>query len=171
MEQNGDGYSAKTTWQTEVLRRRMQANPLTVGLTGLFFIAFGVALVLSTVGLLSYVALTAQARRVEFSVLQALGMAPRRLLVSLALEQLLVLGTGALVGAVLGALLGRQILPFLSVTEAGRVIVPPFVVETGVDLLLSYALIILAIFALLLLSSLWLLRRLPLARTLRLGDE
>ena len=70
-----------------------------------------------------------------------------------------------------GALLGNQILPFLSVTEGGQVIVPPFVVETGVELLIGYALVMLAVFVILLLSSLWLLRRLPLARTLRLGDE
>ena len=164
-------FAVQNEWLKTEVEHQMQTNPLTVGLTGLFFIAFGVALLLSTFSLLSYVAITAQSRRVEFSVLQSMGTSPRHLLASLALEQLLVLGTGALVGGVLGALLGNQILPFLSVTEGGQVIVPPFVVETGVELLAGYALVMLAVFAILLLSSLWLLRRLPLARTLRLGDE
>lgn len=171
LEKQNDGLAVQNSWEAVELERRMQANPLTIGLTGLFFIAFGVALVLTAVSLLSYVALTARARRVEFSVLQSLGLTPRRLLVSLGLEQGMVMVAGVLAGAGLGALLGRQILPFLSVTEAGKAIVPPFIVETGVDLLLQYGMVLLAVFTLLMLSSLWLLRQLPLARTLRLGDE
>jgi hypothetical protein len=167
----GDGYAVKDVLQARDLQRQMQNNPLTIGLTGLFFIAFAVALILSAVSLLSYVSLTAQARRVEFSILQSLGHSAQRLLLSLALEQSLVLGTAAGLGAVLGAMLSGQILPFLSVTEGGQLIVPPFRIMTGTDLLARYALIMLAVFAVLLLASLWLLRSLPLARTLRLGDE
>ena len=54
-------------------------DPLSLGLIGLLYISFLVVLILSVISLLTYAALTAQARRNEFGVLQAMGLSSSRL--------------------------------------------------------------------------------------------
>ncbi len=149
----------------------LQTDPLAIGLMGLLFLAFGVALLLSVVGLVTYSALTAQARRAEFGVLRALGLSALQVVGALALEQIVVMGIGALVGAILGSMLSKQVVPALAIGQAGERIVPPFVVQTETHALIQYGLIMAVVFAIVLVSTLALLRQLSLARTLRLGEE
>lgn len=164
-------YAVSNVWNADALHRKLASDPLTVGLTGLLWLAFGTALSLSVLSVLSYALLTAQRRKVEFGLLRALGLAPRHLLAALGLEQALVLGPGLAAGAFLGAELSRLILPFLAVTERGQRIVPPFRVETELPALGAFGLALLLILAGLLAVTLMLLRRLTVAATLRLGEE
>ena len=81
---------------------KLRTNPLGLGLLGLMYLAFIMALVLSVVGLLTYAGLTAQSRRTEFGVLRALGLSSLRVVGGLALEQAFVMGIGVVLGALLG---------------------------------------------------------------------
>lgn len=150
---------------------RLRTDPLSLGLLGLMYLAFIIALALSVVGLLTYAGLTAQARRAEFGVLRALGLSSRRVVGSLALEQLFVMGIGALLGGVLGGVLAAQVVPTLALGAAGEGITPPFVMRVETRRLVEYALLMIGVLALVLSTSLLLIRQLSLARTLRLGDE
>jgi len=151
--------------------RTLQTNPLSLGLMGLMFLAFAIALALSIVGLMTYAALTAQSRRAEFGVLRALGLSSGQLVASLAIEQLLVMAVGAVLGALLGGVLSSQVVPTLAIGATGEAITPPFVVQVEWAALAQYGLIMLAVLGLVLLASLLLVRRLSLAQTLRLGEE
>ena len=155
----------------EGVMRTLRTNPLSLGLMGLLFLAFVVALALSVVGLLTYAALTAQGRRAQFGVLRALGLSAMRLVLSLALEQIIVIVTGAVLGVALGVVLSSQVVPTLAIGATGEAITPPFVVQVEVAALLQYGIIMLAVLAAVLLTSLLLVRRLSLAQTLRLGEE
>jgi hypothetical protein len=150
---------------------RLQSEPLSLGLTGLLFLAFGVALLLSVAGLISYSTLTAQSRQTEFSVLRALGLPAWRVVFMITLEQLFVIGVGTVLGAGLGFLLSDQVVPALAVGTRGEKIVPPFIVQVEAAALLQYAGILAAIFLLVMAALLILLRRLSVTRTLRLGEE
>jgi len=150
---------------------QLQTDSLALGLIGLLFIAFAVALLLSLVSLLTYIALTAQGRRGEFAVLRALGLPSARLVASIALEQALVFVTAIGLGAVLGLLLSNQVLPTMATTTTGAAITPPFLVQVEVSALSQYGLILLLVLALVLFASVLLIRRLSLAQTLRYGDE
>jgi hypothetical protein len=149
----------------------LRTDPLSLGLLGLMFLAFIVALALSIVGLLTYAALTAEARRVEFGVLRALGLPSLRLVWQLALEQGFVIGLGALLGGTLGAVLSSQVVPRLAQDASSKAITPPFVVQVESAALLQYAGVVVAVLGLVLLISLVLVSRLSLSQTLRLGDE
>ncbi|MFN8528821.1 MAG: FtsX-like permease family protein [Anaerolineae bacterium] len=151
--------------------RTLQTDPLALGLIGLLFIAFIVALTLSIVSLLTYTALTAQARRGEFAVLRALGMSSGRLMVSIAGEQLFVFVTAVGLGAVLGLLLSHQVLPSLAISTNGNAITPPFLVQIESSALLGYGVILMLVLALVLAGSMVLVRRLSLSQALRYGEE
>ena len=151
--------------------RKLRTDPLALGLLGLMYLAFVVALTLSVVGLLTYAALTTQARRTEFGVLRALGLSALRVVQGLALEQLFVMGVGVALGALLGGVLAWQVVPTLALGAAGEGVTPPFVMRVGAHRLLQYAALMGGVLGLVLASSLVLVRQLSIARTLRLGDE
>ena len=150
---------------------RLRTNPLGLGLLGLMYLAFIMALALSVVGLVTYAGLTAQARRTEFGVLRALGLSSLRVVGGLALEQLFVMTIGVILGALLGAVLANQVVPTLALGATGERVIPPFVMRVEVSRLLEYGVLMLVVLLLVLSSSLLLVRQLSLARTLRLGEE
>lgn len=149
----------------------LQTDPLSRGLLGLMFLAFIVAMALSIVGLLTYAALTAAARRTEFGVLRALGLSPLRVIVQLAVEQVFVIGLGVVLGAALGMVLSSQVVPRLAQDASGTQITPPFIVQIETTALLQYGAIIGLVIVLVIAISLVLVRQLSLTRTLRLGED
>lgn len=152
-------------------RQTLQTDPLARGLLGLMFTQFIVALALSIVGLLTYTALTAAARRAEFGVLRALGLPAGRVIGQLAFEQGFVIGLGAILGAILGAVLSAQVVPRLAQDASGAQITPPFIVQTETAALLQYGVLIGVVLIAVLIVSALLVRRLSLAQTLRLGED
>ncbi|MBN1680277.1 MAG: ABC transporter permease [Anaerolineae bacterium] len=168
-ESEGVVILSKTTLADEL--GKLRTNPLGLGLLGLMYLAFIMALALSVVGLLTYAGLTAQSRRTEFGVLRALGLSSLRVVGGLALEQLFVMAIGVSLGAVLGWLLSSQVVPTLALGATGESVIPPFVMRVEVQRLLEYGAMMVAMLGLVLASSLLLVRQLSLARTLRLGEE
>lgn len=149
----------------------LQTDPLSLGLLGLMILAFIIAMALSIVGLLTYAALTAAARRNEFGVLRALGLSSVRLIGQLAVEQGFVIFLGVLLGGVLGAVLSSQVVPRLALDTASRTVTPPFIVQVEASALAQYGLLIAGVLLIVLVFSLALVRGLSLSQTLRLGDE
>ncbi|NDJ78341.1 MAG: ABC transporter permease [Chloroflexi bacterium] len=150
---------------------KLQTDPLGLGLLGLMYLAFIMALTLSVVGLLSYAGLTAQTRRTEFGILRALGLSSLRVVGGLALEQFFVMFIGIVLGALLGAVLADQVVPTLALGAAGEDVIPPFVIRVETRRLIEYGLMMAGVLLLVLSSSLLLVRQLSLSRTLRLGEE
>jgi hypothetical protein len=150
---------------------KLRTDPLGLGLLGLMYLAFVMALALSVVGLLTYSGLTAQARRTEFGVLRALGLSSLRVVAGLALEQAFVMGVGVTLGGLLGGVLAAQVVPTLAIGATGEGVIPPFVMRVEISRLIEYALLMVVVLGLVLSSSLLLVRQLSLARTLRLGEE
>ena len=155
----------------EQVRDDLDADMLQSGLIGLLYLAFAVALTLSVISLVSYMALTARQRRADFGVLQAMGLSARRLVASIVLEQVVVMATGILLGALLGSVMSDRVLPTLAFGTSGETITPPFVIRVEVGALLQYGAFLLAVLALTFAASLILVRRLSLIELLRFGEE
>ena len=146
-------------------------DPLSLGLIGLLYLSFLVVLILSVISLLTYATLTAQARRSEFGVLQAMGLSSSRLTYSLALEQVIVVGISMILGAILGAVLSSQVLPALANSTSTQIIAPPFLVQIQITSIIQYGASIVGMLTIVLVTSLILVRRLSLSQALRLGEE
>jgi hypothetical protein len=149
----------------------LEASALMSGLIGLLYLAFGVALVLTAISLLTYTGLTALQRRTEFGALRALGLSADRLVTSMALEQVIVIVIGVLLGAALGAVMSAQVLPTLAFGATGEPVTPPFVIRVEVAALIQYGLLLVAALGVTFGASLVLVRRLSLSNLLRFGEE
>ena len=149
----------------------LETDPLALGLLGLMFLAFLIALVLSVVGLLTHASLTAQARRSEFGVLRALGLASSGVVRSLIMEQLFVVIIAGILGSVLGAVLSEFVVPTLALGATGEGVVPPFVTEIEWTAIANFWGIMLVVMFAVFAFAFFLVRQLSLSRTLRLGEE
>jgi ABC-type lipoprotein release transport system permease subunit len=146
-------------------------NILLAGLSGLLYLAFCISLTLTVISLLTYTALTALQRRVQYGVLRALGLSKERLVVSIALEQVILLVTGTLLGAILGAAMSAYVLPTLAFGATGDEITPPFMIQMETSALAQYGVLILTVLGVTFGVSLALIRRLSLIDLLRFGEE
>jgi hypothetical protein len=149
----------------------LETDPLTLGLLGLMFLAFLIGLTLSIVGLLTYAALTAQARRNEFGVLRALGLPSSRVVGSLIFEQIFVVVIAGILGSILGYILSTSVVPTLALGATGEGVVPPFITEIEWPAIGRFWLVMLAVLSFVFAFSFLVVRQLSLSRTLRLGEE
>ena len=109
----------------------IESNPLIAASgTGILTISFVAVLGLVAAALLVSLWMALQRRRVEFAVLGAIGLTRRQILRVLALEYAIVGAVGVVAGIVVGQIVGRRMLSFLDVTEAGLPVEPGFVLET-----------------------------------------
>jgi hypothetical protein len=171
--QGGDNSGVVNVREVTYAREvdRLETDPLALGLLGLMFLAFVIALLLSIVGLLTYAALTAQARRNEFGVLRALGLSSGRVVWSLILEQLFVVFIAGWLGSSIGNRLSVEVVPTLALGTTGEGVVPPFITEVEWAAIGNFWLVMGLVLVAVFVFSFLLVRQLSLSRTLRLGDE
>jgi hypothetical protein len=105
------------------------SRPIQVGLVSILLIGTGAGVVLTLAGVTGYVLVAVRRRFREMGVLRALGLRRRGVAASFALEQLVVLGLGAVIGVAAGLGLMRLMIPFLQLGEQGRLMIPPAVME------------------------------------------
>jgi hypothetical protein len=88
----------------------------------------------------------------------------------IAFEQVFLILAGLGAGTVLGLQIGAQMLPFLELTERGARVLPPFIITTQWQAVLpAYALLTL-FFAGAILATGVVISRLPIGRSLRIGE-
>ena len=110
-------------------------------------------------------------RRPEFVLLRAVGTPSRQLSRSLAVEQSLLLGTGVVLGALLGAGVAGLLVPRLILDAGGRAPAPPVLVTLPWADLAALAGVVLAAVTLFVLLVARSLGRAAIAATLRFGDR
>ncbi len=109
----------------------IERNPLlTAGGAGILLVSFVGVLVLIGAAFLVSLWTAVERRRTEFAVLRAMGLSRGQLLRLLTFEYALVSIIGVVVGAYLGLVVGRRMLSFLDVTEAGQRVEPGFILQT-----------------------------------------
>jgi hypothetical protein len=113
-------------------------RPIQVGLVAILFIGTGAGVVLALAGVTGYVLVAVRRRYKEMGVLRALGLRRRAVAGTFALEQLVVLGVGAVVGVGAGIGLMRLMIPFLQLGEGAVEIVPAATMEVAAGRLALY---------------------------------
>ncbi len=113
-------------WDAQAIRQLIRADPMALGLRSVTFLGYVLTSVLSLVGFATTFFLSVRQRAHSFGILRAMGMSPRQLYISLAVEQGLMIFTGLALGALLGSVLNSYVLPGLPVT-LGDQYIPPFI--------------------------------------------
>ena len=124
-------------------------RPIQVGLVSILLVGTGAGVLLALAGVTGYVLVAVRRRHREMGVLRALGFPRRGVAGTFAVEQLVVLGLGAVIGVGAGIGLMRLMVPFLQLGEEGTELVPAATMQIPVARLGVY----LAVVALLLVVS------------------
>jgi hypothetical protein len=153
------------------LRRELQTDPLGLAVVGALAIGFVAAAAFAAVGFAVNAAVSARERLGELALLRALGAAPGQLFGLLAVEQAFLVGLGCLAGVALGVLIARLVVPLVLLTAQATRAVPPVVVDVPWPAVLGLAAALALVLALVVLVLGAGVRRLAVARTLRLGED
>ncbi|BCX05147.1 MAG: hypothetical protein KatS3mg053_3085 [Candidatus Roseilinea sp.] len=120
--------------------RAAQAKPERRGVFGLLSAGFIAASLLTVVGFVLSAVITFRGRRIQLGMLRTIGLSAGQMAVFVALEQILLIGLGALAGSALGVIVSRLFIPFMQIGGAMATSVPPFIVRIAwQDLMLIYA--------------------------------
>jgi hypothetical protein len=114
------------------------SRPIQVGLVSILFIGTGAGVVLAIAGVTGYVVEAVRRRHREMGVLRALGFRRSGVAGTFALEQVVVLGLGALIGIGAGIGLMRLMIPFLQLGEEGVDLIPPALLHVPMGRLAIY---------------------------------
>ena len=132
------------------------SRPVQVGLVAVLFVGAAVSVALALAGVMGYVLLAVARRAREMGVLRALGFPRRGVALTFTIEQVAVLGLGAVIGTFGGIALMWAMLPFLQLGETGTDIEPPILISVNWAVLLAYIGIV---SVLLVFSVVWATRR------------
>lgn len=150
---------------------RATTDPIALGTMGALAIAFATAAVLAVVSFTISAAVAARERITEFALLRALGLTRRQLATWLAAEQGVLVATGLALGVLVGWILSIAVVPLVSVTAEGDLIVPAVRVSIPWRDVLTLQLILLATLAVVIAAVTVALRRLGLGSHLRMGED
>lgn len=140
------------------------------GWRALLFIAFAAVLLLSCLGFLVHAYSSFRSRQVQFALMRTVGLSSGQLTMTMWLEQTVIIAVGLALGTWMGSRLGATVMPFLGHNDFGGKVVPPFImVIDWTALLITYA-VMLAVFAVITLGLILLIRRLSISRILRIGE-
>lgn len=151
------------------LAGQLRDDPFGAGPEAAFTAASGVAAALAAVGFAVSAAGSLRERGGEFAVLRALGAPRRRVARAVALEQSVLVALALLVGALLGTVLTRAVVPLIVLTDEATRPVPTVLVQ--LPLTRVAALLAAVALAPLLVTAALALRRADPARALREGVE
>lgn len=163
------GYLVINGEDTRVAIREAQVQPERRGLFGLLSAGFIAASLLTMVGFVLSAVITFRSRRIQLGMLRTVGLSAWQMGFFIALEQVLLIGLGALAGSLLGVVVSQMFIPFMQVGGSLANTIPPFIVRIAWrDLLLIYASLAVALLvalAIMLVS----LRRLKAFEAIKLG--
>jgi hypothetical protein len=123
------GEEPDEMWTIRGVAASFSSRPVQVGLVAILFVGAAVAVVLALAGVTGYVLLAVSRRAKEMGVLRALGFGRRGVATTFAVEQLVVVGLGAVIGVLGGIGLVVVMLPFLQLGETAEEIVPSILIE------------------------------------------
>ncbi len=149
-----EGFGLRRVVDQEATLASVRSNPLIAASgTGILSISFVATMALVAVALLVSLWMALQRRRVEFAVLGAIGLTRRQVMGVLGLEYAIVGVVGVAAGVLVGQFVGRRMLSFLDVTEAGLPVEPGFVLQTDWTFVVVGAAVVAVVFAIALIGA------------------
>ena len=165
------GGPSTVVYDRELRLEETRVDPLVnAGWRSLLFLSFAAVLILSCIGFLVHAYVSYRSRLVQFALMRTVGVTVSQLITMVWVEQAMVVVVGMGLGTWMGARLGAVIMPFLGHDDWGDRVVPPFTTEVDWTALLATYGLMFAVFAIITLGLVWLIRRISVHSVLRLGD-
>ena len=166
-----DPYPAEEVFDQATRLENASVDPFVdAGWRALLFVAFATMLGLSLVGFALHAYLSFRDREGQFALLRSIGLSTGQLAALMWLEQVIVVASGLALGTWMGGQLGAAIIPFIGSDETGRQPLPPFVLEIDWPTLLGAYSAMIAVFAIVVVGVIVVVRRIALQQVLKMGD-
>ena len=139
------------TWcsDREAQLEQVRLDPLiTAGWQAMVLLAMAIILFTAGLGYVTYLLAFSNRSRNEMGFLQSVGMSSRQLAGLLILEHSIIIAVGIGLGSGAGWLMSDLMVSSVAVTENGREVIPPFILETDFRFLVPIYAALIAIFAL-----------------------
>lgn len=128
---------------------QIRLDPLiTAGWQAMVLLAMAIIIFTAGLGYVTYLLAFANRSRNEMGFLQSVGLSSRQMAGLLILEHFIIVAVGIGLGSGAGWLMSDLMVSSVAVTENGRQVVPPFILETDFRFLVPLYLILIGIFAL-----------------------
>ncbi len=128
---------------------QVRLDPLiTAGWQAMVLLAMAIIIFTAGLGYVTYLLAFANRSRNEMGFLQSVGLSSRQMAGLLILEHFIIIAVGIGLGSGAGWLMSDLMVSSVAVTENGRQVVPPFILETDFRFLAPLYLILIGIFAL-----------------------
>ena len=133
----------------ETQLEQIRLDPLiTAGWQAMVLLAMAIIVFTAGLGYVTYMLAFANRSRNEMGFLQSVGLSSRQMAGLLILEHFIIVAVGIGLGTGAGLLMSDLMVSSVAVTENGRQVVPPFIMETDLRSLVPLYVILIGIFAL-----------------------
>ncbi len=133
----------------EAQLEQVRLDPLiTAGWQAMVLLAMAIILFTAGLGYVTYLLAFSNRSRNEMGFLQSIGLSSRQLAGLLILEHSIIIAVGIGLGSGAGWLMSDLMVSSVAVTENGREVIPPFILETDFRVLVPMYFALIAIFAL-----------------------
>lgn len=147
-----------------------QSKPERQGLLGFLFIGFATAALLTVLAFLLHMVFSFQRRFIELGVLRAAGLSMGQMTGYLVWELAFLIMIGGVIGTILGYLASMTFIPFMQIGREAADLIPPFKVLIAWDSIYQIYWMFGILFALTLVVSVVLLRRMRIFQAIKLGE-
>lgn len=131
----------------EAQLEEIRLDPLiTAGWRAMVLLSIGVIIFAATLGYVTYLLAFADRSISEMGFLQSLGLSRRQMLGLLALEHLVIVLIGLILGTITGWIMSDLMVQAVAVTEDGARILPPFILKTDLGILIPIYIVLILIF-------------------------
>ena len=128
---------------------QIRLDPLiTAGWQAMVLLAMAIIIFTAGLGYVTYLLAFASRSRNEMGFLQSVGLSSRQMAGLLMLEHFIIVAVGIGLGTGAGWLMSDIMVSSVAVTENGRQVIPPFILETDFRFLVSLYAVLIGIFAL-----------------------
>ncbi|MFN2237383.1 MAG: FtsX-like permease family protein [Anaerolineales bacterium] len=159
------------SWNTPVDNiDEAKSKPDRQGLLGFLFIGFATAALLTVLAFLLHMVFSFQRRFIELGVLRAAGLSMGQMTGYLVWELAFLIMIGGVVGTILGYLASVTFIPFMQIGREASDLIPPFKVLIAWDSIYQIYWMFGILFALTLMVSILLLRRMRIFQAIKLGE-
>jgi len=165
------GLQVERVYDLAQIQVEQRGDPLVAASwEGILFLSFGAVLVLSALGFVTYSALSAQARSLEFAILRTMGFSGRQIIGVVTFEQCFVIVAGVAAGTLLGFPLGRLMIGYMGITEEGRDPLPPLISRVSWEAVATVYSLLGVVVVVTVIALVALYSRLAVSRALRMGE-
>ncbi len=164
------GLRVLSDQDSRALVAEYEKQPERTGTFGILSVGFVTSALLTVLGFLLYSLVSFQRRFIELGILRAIGLSISQMSAFLALEQAFLIGTGLVMGTIMGVWASSLFIQFLQVGAGKYALTPPFEVQVAWGAIANIYVVFLLMFLFAVGTMMYMLVRMRVFQAVKLGE-